>query len=88
MVGKRVIVTGRVQGVFFRESCKRVASVNGVAGHARNLDDGSVEIILEGDPNAVEEVVAWCRRGPAGASVADVRVTDEPPVGRSGFRTD
>jgi acylphosphatase len=87
-VRRRLSITGRVQGVFFRESCRRVAEQNGVAGTARNLDDGSVQVVLEGTARAVAEVIAWCRKGPSGASVTGVDVTDEEPEGLSDFRTD
>jgi acylphosphatase len=87
-VRRRLSITGRVQGVFFRESCRRVAEQNGVAGTARNLDDGSVQVVLEGTARAVDEVIAWCRKGPSGASVTGVDVTDEEPEGLSDFRTD
>ena len=86
-VRRRVLVDGRVQGVFFRESCRREANRAGVAGWARNLDDGRVEIVLEGAAGAVEQVVAWCRRGPSSAVVTAVEVVEEPPEDLAGFRT-
>jgi acylphosphatase len=82
----RVVVTGRVQGVFFRRSCADVATRLGVRGWVRNLDDGSVEVVAEGARGAVGELVAWCRGGPPGAQVVDVRIADEAPCGESGFR--
>jgi len=75
-----------VQGVFFRESCRRQAVAAGAAGWARNLDDGRVEIVLEGPGEAVDRVVAWCRTGPSQAVVSAVRVIDERPEGIEGFR--
>ena len=78
-------MSGRVQGVFFRDTCRRVALANGVAGWVRNCADGSVEAALEGDAAAVEEVLAWMRAGPAGAVVAAVDVRDEEPSGERGF---
>ena len=78
-------MSGRVQGVFFRDTCRRVALANGVAGWVRNRPDGSVEAALEGDAAAVEEVLAWMRTGPAGAVVAAVEVRDEEPSGERGF---
>jgi acylphosphatase len=81
-----VLVDGYVQGVFFRASARRVADAHGVAGVARNLPDGRVELELEGDVDAVDAVVAWARRGPSGATVTSVQVDERPPVGERGFR--
>ncbi|MCL4291681.1 MAG: acylphosphatase [Acidimicrobiia bacterium] len=85
-VRRRVVVTGRVQGVWFRESCRREAVAVGVAGWVRNASDGTVEAVLEGPPAAVERVVRWCRSGPSGARVDAVDVSVESPVGERGFR--
>ena len=85
VVRKRVVVRGRVQGVFFRDSTRRMAAERGVAGWVRNRDDGAVEAALEGEERAVEEMVAFARRGPRDATVEDVEVIDEEPVGESGF---
>ncbi|MDP9302342.1 MAG: acylphosphatase [Actinomycetota bacterium] len=82
----RVIVSGHVQGVFFRTSCARAAEERGVAGWIRNRDDGSVEAVFEGPPGAVAALVAWCRAGPRGASVAGLESFDESPIGERGFR--
>lgn len=79
-------MTGRVQGVFFRDTCGRVAREQDVAGSAKNLPDGSVEVILEGEPAAVEAVLEWCRSGPSYADVDSVDVTEEQPEGLEGFR--
>jgi acylphosphatase len=81
-----VVVTGRVQGVFFRTTCARRASDLDVAGWVRNRSDGAVEATFEGDAVAVEELLAWCRQGPPGAAVTDVDVLDEAPTGELGFR--
>jgi acylphosphatase len=86
VVRLRLRITGRVQGVFFRASCRRVALSNGLAGSARNLPDGTVEVVLEGPQRAVEQGVAWCREGPSGALVRGVTIIEEPPGGESGFR--
>jgi acylphosphatase len=75
-----------VQGVFFRDSCQRMAASAGVSGWVRNRRDGRVEAAFEGMPDAVERMVAWCRQGPSRAHVSDVEVFDEEPVGESGFR--
>src|SRR6266511_2054117 len=85
-VRRRVYVSGRVQGVWFRESCRDEAARAGAGGWVRNLDDGRVEVVLEGPVAAVDEVVAWCHRGPRRARVDRVEVVDEPPVGEQGFR--
>jgi acylphosphatase len=85
-VRRRVVVHGRVQGVFFRDSCDRVASSVGVSGWVRNRNDGVVEAVFEGEPEAVDRMVAWCRQGPRRAYVERVEVIDEEPVGESGFR--
>jgi acylphosphatase len=85
MVRKRVFVSGWVQGVFYRDSCRLEAQRRGVAGMVRNLPDGRVEAVFEGAPDAVDAVVSWARRGPRGASVDSVEVQDEPPEGLTGF---
>jgi acylphosphatase len=85
VVRRRVVVVGHVQGVFFRDSTRREADERGLAGWVRNREDGSVEAVFEGDPDAVETVVGWTRSGPPMARVDDLKVTDEPPEGLSGF---
>jgi acylphosphatase len=84
-VRKRLRAHGRVQGVFFRDSVRRAAVDAGVAGSARNLPDGSVEVVLEGDADAVERLVALCRAGPGHAEVERLEARDEPPQGLRGF---
>jgi len=84
-VRRRVLVSGRVQGVFFRDSCRRQAVTVQVAGTVRNLPDGRVEAVFEGPPEAVERLVGWCRRGPRQAEVSGVEVVVEPPQGLTGF---
>jgi len=79
-------IRGRVQGVGFRIFALRQAERSGVAGWARNLPDGRVEIVAEGDRRALDEFVVGMRRGPAGARVEDVRVELEPPTNMHGFR--
>jgi acylphosphatase len=81
-----VIVSGRVQGVFFRDTVRRRAESAGVSGWVRNREDGAVEAVFEGDPAAVEELVEFCRRGPSRAEVASVEVIDEEPEGLEGFQ--
>jgi acylphosphatase len=69
------IISGRVQGVFFRMETKRAADRFGVSGWVRNLKDGSVEAMFEGDQDRVDAVLDWCRQGPPHADVLDVTVT-------------
>ena len=76
---------GRVQGVFFRDSVRRLAARGGVSGWARNNADGTVEAVLEGEPDDVERVVEFCRRGPPDASVEELEVFEEDPEGLTGF---
>jgi acylphosphatase len=84
-VRRRVVVTGQVQGVFYRDSCRRAARSRGVAGWVRNLPDGDVEAVFEGAADAVDAMVAWARVGPPHASVSDLTAQDEKPEGLSGF---
>ena len=83
---RRLLVSGRVQGVWYRESCRAEATARGVAGSVRNLPDGRVEVVLEGAPGAVAAVEAWCGHGPPRAAVTHVAATDEAPTGVTGFR--
>ncbi len=69
------IISGRVQGVFFRMETKRAADRCGVCGWVRNLKDGTVEAVFEGDPDRVDDILDWCRQGPPHANVADVNVS-------------
>jgi acylphosphatase len=73
----RVFVKGKVQGVFFRQALKVKAIQNGVFGWVRNLDDGRVEAILEGNEENVNTLVEWCHGGPANARVEDVDIRNE-----------
>ena len=85
MVRRRVLVEGEVQGVFFRDECRKRAQSAGVAGSARNRSDGRVEVVLEGDEGAVKRVVDWCRQGSSRAEVTGIEVSEEEPEGLSGF---
>jgi acylphosphatase len=80
-----VTISGRVQGVGFRYSTRQRARSLDVAGWVRNNADGTVEAVFEGEPERVDALVAWCRRGPGGARVDDVSVEVEAPSGESGF---
>jgi acylphosphatase len=83
---KRVVVDGLVQGVFFRDSCRREAQVRGVSGWVRNNPDGTVEAAFEGEEQDVQDMVVWMRCGPRGAHVESVDVSTEDPQGAKGFR--
>lgn len=85
MVRRHVIVTGAVQGVWFRDTCQGLARRAGVAGWIRNRPDGSVEAVFEGDDDAVDKLVAWCHEGPERARVDAVEVTAQPVEGSAGF---
>lgn len=85
MTRRRVIVHGWVQGVFFRDTTHRRAATRAVAGWVRNRPDGAVEAVFEGEPEAVESMVRFCREGPPRAEVRQVEVLEEEPEGLSGF---
>jgi acylphosphatase len=85
MVRRRVVVHGRVQGVFFRDSARERAHAHGVAGWVQNRSDGTVEAVLEGEPEAVDRVVRFLETGPPRADVERVEVSEETPEGLSGF---
>jgi acylphosphatase len=80
----RIRVSGLVQGVFYRQSAAQEANRLGLSGTVRNLSDGSVEVEAEGTRPAVEALVAWCRRGPPAARVAEVDVAWGSPAGSAG----
>jgi acylphosphatase len=85
-IRRRVVVHGRVQGVFFRDSTQREASRRGVAGWVRNRGDGAVEAVFEGPAEDVEALVDFCRRGPRGAEVDRVEAEESEAVeGLRGF---
>ncbi|WP_189300747.1 acylphosphatase [Streptomyces albospinus] len=85
MVRKHVIVSGRVQGVFFRDTCRQNALECRVSGWVRNLPDGNVEAVFEGDEDRVAQMVDWAHQGPPAADVEKVEVRDEEPERLSGF---
>lgn len=82
----RVIVEGRVQGVFYRDGCCREARRLGVGGWVRNRADRSVEVVAEGPRDRVDQLVDWCRHGPPSAIVSEISVIDEPPQAEREFR--
>ena len=85
-VRRRVLISGRVQGVAFRAATRTRARAGALAGWVRNLADGRVEAVFEGEPDAVAALVAWCEQGPSGARVDRIEVRDEAPEGLSDFR--
>ena len=85
MIRRRVVVYGRVQGVFFRDSARRLAQQHGVSGWVANRWDGTVEAVFEGETDAVERLVRFMNKGPRGAEVERVDVTEEEPEGSRGF---
>jgi acylphosphatase len=86
MIRYRVLVSGQVQGVYFRDTCRRMALEHGVSGWVRNLPDGRVEAVFEGTAENVGRLVDWAHHGPVWAVVADVTVRAEQPEGLSTFR--
>lgn len=85
MIRRRVLVSGLVQGVWFRDTCRERAQRAGVHGSVRNLRDGRVEAVFEGDPDAVNTMCNWCQVGPPRAQVDHIEIVDEDVVGDSGF---
>jgi acylphosphatase len=82
---KRVVVHGRVQGVFFRDSTRQRAQAAGLAGWVANRPEGTVEAVFEGGADAVDALVTWMQDGPRSADVDRVEVSEEEPEGLSGF---
>lgn len=82
---KRVVVTGRVQGVWYRGAMQQEALRLGLSGWVKNLPDGRVEAVVEGPGHLVDELVRWCASGPPAAHVVDVTAHDEPVTGYTGF---
>jgi acylphosphatase len=86
MIRRRVVVSGQVQGVFFRDTCQRRARAYGVTGWVRNCPDGTVEAVFEGESEDVEAMIEWVRKGPPAAQVDRVAVTEEQAVGERSFQ--
>ena len=84
-VRRHVLISGDVQGVFFRETTRRRATEAGVSGWVANRADGRVEAVFEGPAEAVDELVEFCRQGPTAATVDDLDVQSEEPEGLTGF---
>jgi acylphosphatase len=85
MTRRRIVVHGRVQGVGFRFAVARRADARGLAGWVRNRPDGTVEAVFEGEADAVEALIRFCREGPRGAFVARVEAVEEPAEGLARF---
>ena len=86
VIRKCVVVYGRVQGVFFRDTARRMAQSRGLGGWVRNTPEGTVEAVFEGEAEAVDSMVTWCGEGPRGAVVERAEVRDEEPEGLTEFR--
>lgn len=69
-----LVISGRVQGVFYRASCQEVAIMHGLKGWARNLITGEVEVIVQGERDKIEKLIEWCKKGPPGANVSNIKV--------------
>ena len=82
----RAVVHGRVQGVFYRDSCRTEARRLGVRGWVRNRPDGTVEVVAEGPRDRVDQFLTWCRHGPPRADVTGISVSDEVPAAERSFR--
>jgi len=78
MIARRCYVSGRVQGVYYRASAREQARQLGLAGYARNLDDGRVEVLIVGEPSAVNSLIRWLHIGPPAANVSEVAVQEVP----------
>jgi acylphosphatase len=85
MACKRMVVRGRVQGVYFRASAREKAEELGISGEVRNLADGSVEVIASGTDEQLSELLKWCKVGPPHATVDEVIVSDLPEREFKGF---
>ena len=85
LIRRRVVVHGRVQGVFFRDTARREAARHGVSGWVRNTGQGTVEAVFEGTRGAVERLVGYAEEGPPEAQVERVETSDEEPEGLDGF---
>ena len=85
MIRRRLLIAGRVQGVYYRDTCRRMAESHGVTGWVRNLHDGRVEAVFEGPAAPVAALVAWAAEGPESAVVTGVAVHEEPPQGLPTF---
>lgn len=85
MIARRLIIYGRVQGVYFRQSAKEKAIELGVSGTARNCADGTVEVLAEADAAIMNDFIEWCRNGPEAARVDRVDINEHPLKNFRGF---
>lgn len=85
MIRRHLVITGRVQGVFYRGWMVGQARARGIDGWVRNRVDGSVEAVVAGAPEAIDAIIACCREGPSAARVDDIAIDDAPPENLSGF---
>ena len=85
MTAKRLVIRGRVQGVGYRYAMVDAAMASGVTGWVRNRRDGSVEALVQGEPAAIESIIAWCRRGPSTARVSAIDEIDALDEAVTGF---
>ena len=85
VIRRRVVAYGRVQGVFFRDTCRREARAHRVSGWVTNREDGAVEAVFEGEPHRVHALIEWARQGPPQARVIKLEVIEEQPRGELGF---
>ena len=69
-----LIILGKVQGVFYRASCQETAQVLGLTGWVRNLSTGEVEVVAQGEKEKIEKFIEWCKKGPSGAKVCEVKI--------------
>ena len=85
MIAKKVRISGKVQGVYYRASARQKAAMLGVNGFIKNEEDGTVSMEIEGEPEAVNEMIEWCRHGPAMARVEQLKSETCKASGNSGF---
>ena len=78
----RMKIKGKVQGVFFRASTREAAERYGIKGWVKNMSDGTVETVAEGEKDAIEKFIDWCRKGPADARVTDIDIVRQSPTGQ------
>ena len=87
MYQAQLIISGKVQGVFYRASCQEVAQGLGLVGWVKNLSTGQVEVLVQGEKEKIEKLIEWCKKGPPGAKVSDVAVMWKKILDRfEGFR--
>jgi acylphosphatase len=85
MISRQILIKGKVQGVFFRASAKKIAEELSLKGWVKNTGSGDVEAMVTGNENAVMQFIEWCRNGPREADVKEVIVSELPVVNYSGF---